>query len=91
MCEVLVQHGAVVNVEDDDKRTPLFYAVQQVATKTNEANTRVLMSSLAGACGNRGAADAARRRSKLQVLGFHWQSLRLENGRHTALVGTGMV
>jgi ankyrin repeat protein len=24
-----VHHGAVVNVEDDDKRTPLFYAVQQ--------------------------------------------------------------
>ena len=31
MCEALVQHGATVNVEDDDKRTPLFYAVQQVA------------------------------------------------------------
>ena len=30
VCEALVQHGATVNVEDDDKRTPLFYAVQQV-------------------------------------------------------------
>lgn len=91
MCEVLVQHGAVVNVEDDDKRTPLFYAVQQVATKTNEANTRVLTSSLAGACRNRGAADAARRRSKLQVFGFHWQSLCLEKAHDTSMLGTGMV
>jgi hypothetical protein len=32
VCEALVQHGATVNAEDDDKRTPLFYAVQQVHT-----------------------------------------------------------
>ena len=30
VCEALVHHGATVNAEDDDKRTPLFYAVQQV-------------------------------------------------------------
>ncbi len=53
--------------------------------------THVLTSSLAGACRNRGAADAARRRSKLQVFGFYCRSLRLDNARDTALVGTGMV
>ncbi len=30
VCEALIGHGATVNAEDDDKRTPLFYAVQQV-------------------------------------------------------------
>ena len=30
VCEALVHHGATVNAEDDDRRTPLFYAVQQV-------------------------------------------------------------
>ncbi len=31
VCDALVRHGAHVNVEDDDKRTPLFYAVQQAS------------------------------------------------------------